>query len=126
MWGDSLFPLGTAYTHGDMPLCAVPESWLQHVRFGAFGILRVAQWKEELAALCCGAPYRYDRCFCRLCGTAIGEPEAGATFLINAHCLDDDPQVRVTFNEFVSDKPPWEAICDDAVQFANHPFKREQ
>lgn len=71
-------------------------------------------------------PYRYDRCFCPHCGTALGEPGAGASFPINAQCLDDDPQVRVRFHEFVAEKPAWYGICDDAVQFASHPVKGGQ
>lgn len=76
----------------------------------------VARFKAE-------PPYRYDRCFCRHCGTALGEPGGGASFPINAQCLDDDPQVRVRFHEFVGEKPDWYQICDDAVQFAAHPVK---
>jgi len=69
------------------------------------------------------APYKYDRCFCSRCGTALGEPGGGDSFPINANCLDEDPQVRVRFHEFVAEKPVWYEICDDALQFAGHPTK---
>jgi len=71
-------------------------------------------------------PYRYDRCFCARCGTALGEPGGGESFPINANCLDDDPQMHVRFHEFVGEKPAWYVICDDAVQFVGHPVKGEQ
>ena len=38
-----------------------------------------------------------------------------------AQALDDDPQVRNRFHEFVAAKPPWYEICDGAKQFAEHP-----
>jgi len=66
-------------------------------------------------------PYKYDRCFCSCCGTALGEPGGGDSFPINANCLDDDPQVRVQFHEFVAEKPAWAAICDAAPQYLGHP-----
>jgi hypothetical protein len=84
------------------------------------------QWvkgQAEVQRLKAQPPYQYDRCFCRRCGTALGEPGAGASFPINADCLDDDPQVRVRFHEFVAEKPAWRPICDDAVQFAGHPVQ---
>ncbi|HEY6817549.1 MAG TPA: GFA family protein [Croceibacterium sp.] len=88
------------------------------VRGEAFRWLR---GEELLARHAAAPPYKYDRCFCSRCGTALGEPGAGASFPLNAQCLDDDPQVRVAFHEFVADKPAWYAICDDAPRFEGHP-----
>lgn len=69
-------------------------------------------------------PFKYVRSFCRACGTALGEIGSdAASFPVNAHCLDDDPGVRVRFHEFVADKPAWAVIGDDARQFAGHPAK---
>lgn len=82
--------------------------------------------REAVACFKAEPPYRYDRYFCLHCGTALGEPDGGASFPINAQCLDDDPQVRVRFHEFVGEKPAWYGICDDAVQFVAHPVKGEQ
>lgn len=70
------------------------------------------------------APYRFVRSFCRTCGTALGEIGSEAeSFPIAAHCLDDDPQVRNRFHEFVAEKPAWYDICDDAKRFDHHPVK---
>jgi hypothetical protein len=69
-------------------------------------------------------PFTLKRDFCRRCGTALGEPLADAeVFPLNAQCLDDDPQVRNRFHEWVSAKPAWYQICDGAKQFAEHPVK---
>jgi hypothetical protein len=71
-------------------------------------------------------PFEYARCFCRNCGTALGEPESPQdSFPIAANCLDDDPMVRNRFHEFVSNKPVWYEICDSAKQFPEHPVKSQ-
>lgn len=59
------------------------------------------------------------RGFCSGCGTALGELLSGSEeFPIPAHLFDDDPGTRNRFHEFVSEKPAWLPICDDAKQFA--------
>ena len=71
-------------------------------------------------------PFKYVRCFCQKCGTALGEIDSQEdSFPIAANCLDDDPIVRNRFHEFVSSKPAWYEICDDAKQFLEHPVKSE-
>jgi hypothetical protein len=68
------------------------------------------------------APYKYTRCFCKKCGTALGEISAEqGSFPIPANTLDSDPIVRNYFHEFVSEKPDWYSICDTAKQFEGHP-----
>lgn len=67
-------------------------------------------------------PYKYGRCFCRMCGTSLGEILSDAEhFPIAANALDDAFSVRNRFHEFVAEKPDWYTICDDAEQFAGHP-----
>lgn len=67
-------------------------------------------------------PFKYDRNFCKICGTALGEILSDEkSFPISAHCLDNDPIVRNTFHEFVSSKPAWYEICDSAKQFSEYP-----
>ena len=66
--------------------------------------------------------YKYSRAFCGECGSSLGDAGADAdTFAIAADSLDDDPTVRNRFHEFVSEKPAWVTICDDAKQFDRHP-----
>lgn len=69
-------------------------------------------------------PFIYARCFCRKCGTSLGEIDSQQdSFPVAANCLDDDPVVRNQFHEFVSNKPAWYEICDGAKQFPEHPVK---
>ena len=69
-------------------------------------------------------PHKFARCFCRRCGTALGELDSPEpSFPIPANCLDDDPGVRNRFHEFVAEKPAWYEICDGAKQFPAHPVR---
>ena len=68
------------------------------------------------------APYKYTRTFCKKCGTSLGEVGSeNASFPLALHCLDDDPGIRNQFHVFVSSKPAWYEIADDAQQFAEYP-----
>jgi len=68
------------------------------------------------------ASYKYSRCFCKTCGTSLGEilSEEGR-FPIAANVFDTELGVSNGFHEFVAEKPEWYEICDDARQFAGHP-----
>jgi len=66
--------------------------------------------------------YKYNRCFCGQCGTALGEILSKEdSFPIAANCFDSKLDVSNRFHEFVSEKPDWLKIGDDAVQFPEHP-----
>ena len=68
------------------------------------------------------APYQYSRCFCKTCGTSLGEILSEAdSFPISAHALDGDIGLKNHFHEFVAEKPAWDVIGDDAKQFDGHP-----
>ena len=70
------------------------------------------------------APYKYDRCFCSVCGTALGEVlSSNDSFPVSANCFDDDIGIENTFHEFVLEKPSWLKIGDAAKQFDEHPFE---
>ena len=69
-------------------------------------------------------PYKYNRCFCSICGTALGEVLSGLdSFPINANCIDSDIEADIKFHEFVSEKPSWFKIGDNAKQFNEHPHE---
>ena len=78
--------------------------------------------RDRIARYQPAPPYKYERCFCGTCGTALGElTSENDSFPIAANAFDDDPVVRNGFHEFVAEKPEWYAICDGAKQFAGHP-----
>ena len=68
------------------------------------------------------APYKYGRCFCKVCGSSLGEIlSQDDSFPIAASALDGEIGLRPQFHEFVSEKPNWYEICDDAPQSEGHP-----
>ncbi|MEX8193513.1 GFA family protein [Comamonas guangdongensis] len=70
------------------------------------------------------APYKYSRCFCSRCGSALGEvTSTGESFPVAANCFDDELPLSNLFHEFVQEKPDWYEICDDAKQFPGHPHQ---
>ena len=84
--------------------------------------LRWRQGKEQVALYQPEAPYTYGRCFCRICGTSLGEIlSAAARFPIAANAIDSDLGLKNQLHEFVSDKPGWYEICDAAPQSKDHP-----
>ncbi|MCG7622864.1 GFA family protein [Epibacterium sp. Ofav1-8] len=80
------------------------------------------QGREDVVLYQPEAPYTYGRCFCRRCGTSLGEIlSQEESFPISAHALDGDLDLRNRFHEFVAEKPAWLPICDSAEQFEGHP-----
>ncbi|UVK97008.1 GFA family protein [Pseudomonas sp. B21-048] len=70
------------------------------------------------------APYKYNRCFCSHCGTALGEVTSTAeSFPVAANCIDEALTITNLFHEFVKEKPSWYDICDSAKQFPEHPHR---
>ena len=68
------------------------------------------------------SPYIYGRCFCKICGTSLGEILSDAdSFPIAANALDTELSVRNSLHEFVDEKPSWYEICDEAKQSEGHP-----
>ena len=71
-------------------------------------------------------PFTHSRCFCRRCGTTVGELRPGEdTWIVSANAVDDDTGLRVRFHEFVADKPAWLEIGDAAPQFPGRPVRPE-
>jgi len=82
--------------------------------------------KEKVATYVPEEGYKYHRSFCSSCGTALGEILSEEdSFPISAHVIDDALDARNSFHEFVSEKPDWVVIGDDAKQFEEHPFQSE-
>ena len=66
-------------------------------------------------------PYKYGRCFCQHCGTSLGEILSEEdSFPIAANAFDSELNIKNRLHEFVSEKPSWYEICDDAEQSQGH------
>ncbi len=85
---------------------------------------KVITGQDKITTFKAEAPYKYDRCFCSVCGTALGEVLSKMdSFPINAHCIDSEIDIENKFHEFVSEKPSWLKIGDNAKQFDEHPHE---
>jgi len=68
------------------------------------------------------APYKFPRCFCKTCGSSLGEILSEEdSFPIAANALDTAFDIQNQLHEFVAEKPAWFVIGDDAKQSAGHP-----
>lgn len=84
--------------------------------------LKWVQGREHVALYQPTAPYKYGRCFCKICGTSLGEILSEEdSFPIAANALDTEFGLKNQFHEFVSEKPSWYEICDGAEQSQGHP-----
>lgn len=84
--------------------------------------LKWVQGKEQVEVLQPQAPYKYERSFCKVCGTSLGEILSDMdSFPIAANTLDSELNVKNSLHEFVDEKPDWYEICDDAKQSKGHP-----
>ena len=84
--------------------------------------LRWVKGREQVALYQPSPPYKYGRCFCKICGTSLGEIlSEDNSFPIAANALDTEIGLKNQFHEFVSEKPAWYDICDDVPQSDGHP-----
>ena len=80
------------------------------------------QGKENVGLYQPEAPYKYPRCFCKTCGSSLGEILSEEdSFPIAANALDTAFDIQNQLHEFVAEKPAWFVIGDDAKQSAGHP-----
>jgi len=99
----------------------VGASALVFVKSESYQIIR---GRDKISTFKAQAPYKYDRCFCSVCGSALGELfSTDKSFPITANCIDEDIDLENKFHEFVSEKPCWLKIGDSAKQFDEHPFE---
>ena len=84
--------------------------------------LKWVQGKEYVKVFHPQAPYKYERSFCKVCGTSLGEILSDLdSFPIAANAIDSELDVKNSLHEFVDEKPSWYKICDDAKQSKGHP-----
>lgn len=84
--------------------------------------LKWLRGREHVALYRPDPPHSYGRCFCRICGSSLGEIlSEEESFPIAANALDSDIGLTNRFHEFVAEKPSWYEICDGAPQYPGHP-----
>lgn len=72
--------------------------------------------KDQVTVYRPSAPFKYARCFCKICGTSLGEIlSEDESFPIAANAFDDDLGLSVQFHEHLDDKPSWVYVRDVAT-----------
>jgi len=85
---------------------------------------KITSGREKISVYKAQPPYKYDRCFCSVCGTSLGEILSEMdSFPINANCINSEIDIENKFHEFISEKPSWLKIGDSAKQFSEHPHE---
>ncbi len=85
--------------------------------------LKWVQGQDQVTLFQPQPPYKYGRCFCKVCGTSLGEILSKEdSFPIAANALDGELALKNQFHEFVAEKPAWYEICDGAKQSKGHPI----
>ena len=81
--------------------------------------LRLRTGRDQVAVYQPDAPYKYPRCFCKVCGTSLGEILSDEdSFPISANAFDGDLGLSVQFHEHLDDKPGWVAVDADKAEAA--------
>lgn len=65
------------------------------------------------------------RCFCKHCGSQVGELLDGELRWITLGTVDGDPGVRPEGNMFAASRAPWYEITDGLPQFDGYPPSAE-
>ncbi len=66
--------------------------------------------------------FKYVRCFCGRCGTALGEVTSQESmFPVPVNYFDTGPELEIGFHEHVATKPSWCLIPEGAKQFEGDP-----
>jgi hypothetical protein len=80
------------------------------------------QGKDNISLYQPPPPYKYGRCFCKTCGSSLGEILSEEdSFPIAANTLDADIKLPNQFHEFTKEVPSWYKIGDNAKQYEGHP-----
>ncbi|MBC45815.1 MAG: aldehyde-activating protein [Thalassospira sp.] len=72
---------------------------------------------EEVIGRYRGPDAKFDRCFCKECGTSLGDLASGDIYVVAASALDDDPKIRPSVHIHTASKPDWYDITDDLLKF---------
>ncbi len=87
------------------------------VLIGKADDLCVTAGEDQIAKFRAGPDAKFERCFCKECGTSLGDMAAGDIYVIAASALDDDPGIRPTLHIHTGSKPDWYEIADELKKF---------
>ncbi len=108
-------PSSLSYCHCSR--CRKAAGVFSAVLIGKSDDLRVTAGQDQITKMQPGADWKLERCFCKECGTSLGDMATGDFYVIAASALDDDPGIRPTAHIHTGSKPDWYQIGDDLKKF---------
>lgn len=108
-------PYSLSYCHCSR--CRKAAGVFSAVLVGKGDDLRITRGEDAIARLTPGPDWKFERCFCKDCGTSLGDLVTGDIYVVAASALDDDPGIRPTAHIHTASKPDWYEIDDDLKKF---------
>jgi hypothetical protein len=108
-------PFSLSYCHCSR--CRKAAGVFSAVLIGKAQDLQVTAGQDQIAKVPTGPEWNLGRCFCKECGTSLGDMATGNVYVIAASALDDDPGIRPTVHIHTGSKPDWYQIDDDLKKF---------
>lgn len=108
-------PFSLSYCHCSR--CRKAAGVFSAVLVGKADDLLVTQGHAQIAKFKPGGDWKFERCFCKECGSSLGDMATGDIYVIAASALDDDPKIRPTTHIHSTSKPDWYELVDDLKKF---------
>lgn len=108
-------PYSLSYCHCSR--CRKAAGVFSAVLIGAADDFVLTQGQDAIGRFRAGPDAKFDRCFCKNCGTSLGDLSSGDVYVVAASALDDDPKIRPSLHIHTASKPDWYEITDDLKKF---------
>jgi len=108
-------PFSLSYCHCSR--CRKAAGVFSAVLIGKADDLSVTEGQEAIAKFIPEGEWKLERCFCKECGTSLGDMATGDIYVVAASALDDDPKIRPTVHIHTASKPDWYEVADDLKKF---------
>lgn len=108
-------PYSLSYCHCSR--CRKAAGVFSTVLIGKADDLLITEGQDQIAKFTPESGAKFERCFCKECGTSLGDIATGNEYVIAASALDDDPKIRPTLHIHTASKPDWYEIDDDLKKF---------
>ncbi|MEW8507166.1 MAG: GFA family protein [Candidatus Thiodiazotropha sp.] len=59
--------------------------------------------------------------FCKQCGSTLCGLYQGEIHGVTLGCINEDPEIEISYHQFVGSKASWEVIPEGVLQYEEHP-----
>ncbi|WP_419904294.1 GFA family protein [Kiloniella sp.] len=108
-------PHSLSYCHCSR--CRKAAGVFSAVLIGKGDDLSITEGHDDIAKFVPDSEWKLERCFCKNCGTSLGDMATGDIYVVAASALDDEPKIRPTLHIHTASKPDWYDIVDDLKKF---------